>query len=208
MKFKEEFVAAGRNKYVEVLKADLVITGGGLYGVCAAITAARKGSKVVLVQDRPVLGGNASSEIRLWILGATSHMGNNNRWSREGGVIDELLVENTYRNPEGNPIIFDMILLDKVAQEPNITLLLNTAVYEVEKDGPDTISGLRAFCSQNSTEYYLKAPLFCDASGDGIVGFLSGAAFRVGAESRDEFGELLAPDADYGELLGHSPYFY
>lgn len=208
MKFKEEFVAAGRNKYVEVLRVDLVITGGGLSGVCAAITAARKGAKVVLVQDRPVLGGNASSEIRLWILGATSHMGNNNRWSREGGVVDELLVENTYRNPEGNPIILDMILLDKVVQEPNITLLLNTMVYEVEKDGSDHISALKAFCSQNSIEYHLQAPLFCDASGDGIVGFLAGAAFRMGAESKEEFGELMAPEAVYGELLGHSLYFY
>lgn len=208
MKFKEEFVAEGRNKYVEVLKADLVITGGGLSGVCAAITAARKGIKVVLVQDRPVLGGNASSEIRLWILGATSHMGNNNRWSREGGVVDELLVENTYRNPEGNAVILDMILLDKVAQESNITLLLNTAVYEVEKDEPDHITALKAFCSQNSTEYQLRAPLFCDASGDGIVGFLAGAAFRMGAESKEEFGELMAPEAVYGELLGHSLYFY
>ncbi|SKB29348.1 FAD dependent oxidoreductase [Parapedobacter luteus] len=190
------------------LSADLVITGGGLSGTCAAITAARQGLKVVLVQDRPVLGGNASSEVRLWILGATSHMGNNNRWSREGGVIDELLVENMYQNPEGNPIILDMILLDKVVQEPNITLLLNTAVYEVEKADPDTIRSLKAFCSQNSTTYHLEAPLFCDASGDGIVGFLAGAAFRMGAEGREVFDEPMAPDADYGELLGHSLYFY
>src|SRR5690606_18776545 len=175
------------------LSADLVITGGGLSGTCAAITAARQGLKVVLVQDRPVLGGNASSEVRLWVLGATSHMGNNNRWAREGGVIDELLVENMYRNPEGNAIILDLVLLDKVIQEPNITLLLNTAVYEVEKDGPEHIRALRAFCSQNSTEYRLEAPLFCDASGDGIVGFLAGAAFRMGAESRGEFDEPMAP---------------
>ena len=85
------------------LAADVAVIGGGLSGVCAAISAARAGSKVVLVQDRPVLGGNASSEVRLWILGATSHMGNNNRWAREGGVIDEMLVENMFRNPEGNP---------------------------------------------------------------------------------------------------------
>ena len=208
MRIKEGYVEAGRNRQTTTLTADLIITGGGLSGVCAAITAARQGLKVVLVQDRPVLGGNASSEVRLWVLGATSHMGNNNRWSREGGVIDELLVENLYRNPEGNPIILDMILVDKVTSEPNITLLLNTAVYEVEKSAPDTISGLKAFCSQNSTEYQLKAPLFCDASGDGIVGFLAGAAFRMGAETREEFDELMAPDADYGELLGHSLYFY
>src|SRR5690349_10623520 len=86
----------------KIIASDLVVVGGGLAGTCCAITAAREGIKVTLVQDRPVLGGNASSEVRLWVLGATSHMGNNNRWSREGGVIDEILVENLYRNPEGN----------------------------------------------------------------------------------------------------------
>src|SRR5512141_68915 len=131
--------------------ADLVIIGGGMAGTCAAITAARAGIRVVLVQARPVLGGNASSEVRLWILGATSHMGNNNRWAREGGVIDELLVENLYRNPEGNPLIFDTLLLEWAAREPNLTLLLNTAVYDVRKSAPDAIQSVRAFCAQNST---------------------------------------------------------
>ena len=188
--------------------ADLVVVGGGLSGLCCAITAARAGIRVVLVQDRPVLGGNASSEVRLWVLGATSHMGNNNRWAREGGVIDELLVENWYRNPEGNPLIFDTILLEKVISEPNLTLLLNTAVYEVEKSDAETISSLGALCSQSSTRYHLTAPLFCDASGDGIVGFMAGAAFRMGAESKEEFREQFAPTEEYGELLGHSLYFY
>lgn len=190
------------------IKADLVVVGGGLSGVCCAITAARQGIKVVLVQDRPVLGGNASSEVRLWVLGATSHMGNNNRWAREGGVIDEILVENLYRNPEGNPLIFDILILEKVVSEPNITLLLNTAVYEVQKKSDDAIESVTAFCSQNQTTYTLNAPLFCDASGDGVVGFLSGAAFRMGAESQEEFGEKFAPSVEYGELLGHSLYFY
>lgn len=192
----------------EELTTQLAIIGGGVSGVCAAITAARQGLKVVLIQDRPILGGNASSEVRLWMLGATSHMGNNNRWAREGGVVDEIMVENTYRNPEGNPLIFDTVLLDKVTTEPNITLLLNTAVYHVDKSSSDEISAVRSFCSQNSTEYIVKAPLFCDASGDGIVGFLAGAAFRMGAESKEEFGEKFAPSKEYGELLGHSLYFY
>ncbi|OIN58176.1 FAD-dependent oxidoreductase [Arsenicibacter rosenii] len=192
-------------------EGDLIVIGGGLSGVCCAITAARAGTRVVLVQDRPVLGGNSSSEVRLWVLGATSHMGNNNRWAREGGVVDEILLENLYRNPEGNPLIYDTILLEKTMQEPNITLLLNTAVLDVEKgtgDATDKIKSVRAFCSQNSTAYELTAPLFCDASGDGIVAFQAGAAFRMGAESKDEFGEKFAPSADYGELLGHSLYFY
>ena len=187
---------------------DLAVIGGGLSGVCCAITAARAGIKVVLVQDRPVLGGNASSEVRLWILGATSHMGNNNRWAREGGVIDEILVENMHRNPEGNPLIVDTIMLELVLNEPNITLLLNTAVHDLEKSDADAIKSVRAFCSQNSTCYEISAPLFCDASGDGIVGFLAGAAFRIGAESRDEFGEKFAPPIASTELLGHSMYFY
>lgn len=188
--------------------ADLIVTGGGMSGICTAITAARQGLRVILIQDRPVLGGNASSEVRLWMLGATSHMGNNNRWSREGGVIDEILVENTYRNPQGNPIILDMILIDKVKQEKNIQLFLNTAVYSIEKSTEEHIESISAFCSQNSTQYTFHAPLFCDASGDGIVGFLAGAAFRMGAESKEEFGEGMAPSKEYGELLGHSLYFY
>ena len=204
---KEESISQ-RKLNTKDLSTQLVIAGGGLSGVCCAITAARAGLKVILVQDRPVLGGNSSSEVRLWVLGATSHMGNNNRWAREGGVIDELLVENMYRNREGNSLIFDTILLEKIMEEPNIQLLLNTAVFEVAKKDPDTIRGVTAFCSQNSTLYHIEAPLFCDASGDGIVGFLSGAAFRMGAESADEFDEKFAPSKAYGELLGHSMYFY
>jgi hypothetical protein len=190
------------------LESDLVIVGGGMSGVCAAITAARAGLHVALVQDRPVLGGNGSSEVRLWMLGATAHMGNNNRWAREGGVVGEVLVENLYRNPEGNPLILDTILLEKVVREPNIRLLLNTAVFEVGKHDADTISFVRGFCSQNSTMYELHAPLFCDSSGDGVVAFMAGAAFRMGAETAGEFGEKLAPNEDYGYLLGHSIYFY
>lgn len=197
-----------RNFPNNTISADLVIIGGGISGVCCAITAAREGLRVALVQDRPVLGGNASSEVRLWILGATSHMGNNNRWSREGGVMDELLVENTYRNPEGNPVIFDTILLEKVILEKNIQLFLNTAIHEIVKIHTDTIQMVKGFCSQNQTIYTFIAPYFCDASGDGVVAFLAGAPFRMGAESKDEFGEKFAPSQQYGELLGHSIYFY
>ncbi|SHG61480.1 FAD dependent oxidoreductase [Fodinibius roseus] len=198
-----------RSVRTETRSTDLVVVGGGMSGVCCAMTAARAGITVTLVQDRPVLGGNASSEVRLWILGATSHMGNNNRWAREGGIIDELLVENTYRNPEGNPLIFDTILLEKVSEEENINLLLNTSVYDIEKKDKSTIEEVKGFCSQNSTKYLLRAPLFCDASGDGIVAFQAGAAYRMGAEDQMEFDERFAPEVDdYGELLGHSLYFY
>ena len=188
---------------------DLVVVGGGMAGVCCAITAARQGIKVALIQDRPVLGGNASSEVRLWVLGATSHMGNNNRWSREGGVIDEILVENTFRNKEGNPVLFDMVLVDKVLAEKNIELFLNTIVLDVEKSSEKVISQVTAFNPQNQTEFTFKAELFADCSGDGIVSYLAGAAFRIGAEDKEEHLELFAPDKnEYGELLGHSIFFY
>jgi hypothetical protein len=192
----------------ERIATDLVVVGGGLAGVCAAITAARAGIDVALVQDRPVLGGNASSEVRLWILGATSHMGNNNRWAREGGVIDEILVENMHRNPEGNPVLVDALLIDKVAAEPRIRLLLDTAADEVERD-PESgaIRAVRAFSPSNGTRYELSAPLFCDASGDGTIAFLAGAPFRMGAEPREEFGEGLAPPGGSTDMLGHSLYF-
>lgn len=203
-----ESPAQKRELRTERLTTELVVVGGGLAGVCAAITAARAGTKVILVQDRPVLGGNASSEIRMWMVGATGHMANNNRWAREGGVINEIQLENLYRNPEGNSLIFDTILLEKVIEEPNIRLLLNTAAVDVMKADADTIAGIKAFCSQNSTTYEITARLFCDASGDGVLGFLAGAAFRMGAESADEFGEKLAPSAEYGHLLGHTIYFY
>ena len=106
-----EKATSSRELKLLTLKTDLCIIGGGLAGVCTAITAAREGVKVVVLQDRPVLGGNASSEVRLWALGATSHQGNNNRWAREGGVMDEIMVENTFRNKEGNPLFFDALLL-------------------------------------------------------------------------------------------------
>lgn len=190
------------------VRGDFVIVGGGLAGVCAAITAAREGLKVILVQDRPVLGGNASSEVQLWALGATSHMGNNNRWAREGGVVNEILVENTYRNPEGNPHLFDAVVLDKVVREPNITLLLNTAVFNVTLQDKVTIATVEAYNPQNETKYTIAAPLFCDASGDGIVGHLAGAIYRVGAESVTDFGERFASPVEYGELLGHSIFMH
>ena len=76
---QESFSKDKRNLRSILLSADFVVVGGGISGICAAVSAARAGVKTILVQDRPVLGGNASSEVRLWILGATSHMGNNNR---------------------------------------------------------------------------------------------------------------------------------
>nr|WP_319485969.1 FAD-dependent oxidoreductase [uncultured Cohaesibacter sp.] len=202
-----EDAAGPRDLRTVDLEADLVVVGGGLSGTCAAIAAAREGAKVVLVQDRPVLGGNASSEIRLWILGATSHGGNNNRWAREGGIINEILLENQFRNHGGNPVVVDTIIQDWVAREDNITVLVNTVVFHAEMDG-NRVRKVHAFNAQNGTMYHLQGSYFADSSGDGILVHLSGAAYRMGAEDASEFDEPMAPGDDYGALLGHSLYFY
>lgn len=199
----------GRKAKIIDNHSDFVVVGGGAAGVCAAIAAARSGLKTVLVHDRPVLGGNASSEVRLWLLGATCHMGANNRFAREGGIIGEIFLENLWQNREGNPLIFDSILLEWVAREANLRLLLNTAVHSCTTDTKDgRITAVQAFNAQNSTTYNLTAPLFCDSSGDGILGFCAGAAFRMGAETIEEFGEGNAPGGEFGKLLGHTMYFY
>lgn len=201
----------GRKLGTEEISASLVVTGGGLAGVCAALAAARRGVKVCLIQDRPVLGGNASSEVRVWALGATSHMGNNNRFSREGGIIDEIMTENLYRNREGNPVLFDMVLMDKVLSESNIRLLLNTAVFDVETEegGRREIRSVSAFCPSSETMYRIKGKFFVDASGDGIVSWLAGATARIGAEDRETYGEAFAPDVEkYGQLMGDTIFFY
>ena len=204
---RHEIEMEKRLPLTKAVGGDLCIVGGGLAGTCAAITAARAGLSVILVQDRPVLGGNASSEVRLWTLGASAHNHNNNRWAREGGVIDELLVENMRRNREGNPLLFDSIILEKVREEPKITLLLNTTAYDIEKDSA-LLKKVYAYNSQTETRYELSAPLFIDASGDGLLAYQMGMPFRIGAENSEEFGEGFAPDPEtYGELLGHSIFF-
>ena len=117
-------------------KTQLCIVGGGIGGMFAAISAARHGAKVVLMHDRPVLGGNASSEIRMWISGAGTRVRN----LQETGILEELLLENMYRNPKRNFSIWDSLLYEMVRFEPNIELLLNCSCCDAEMDGSKVVS--------------------------------------------------------------------
>ena len=110
-------------------QVDLCVVGGGLAGLCAAIVAARRGIKVALMQERPVLGGNASSEVRMWICGAH---GENNR---ETGIIEEIELENRHRNPLRNYSVWDSVLYEKARFEPNILLLLNCTCTDLTMEG-------------------------------------------------------------------------
>ena len=188
------------------LEADLAVVGGGMAGVVAAVAAARMGMGVVLVQDRPVLGGNASSEIRVWVSGAQGHT--LNRFAREGGILGEILLEQLYRNPECSPPVWNALLLDTVLAEERITLLLDTAVDAVAMADRRRIASVSATCSISEMRYEIRAPLFVDASGDSVVGGLAGAECRVGKEARVEFGEPTAPAKADPRCLGASLYFY
>ena len=191
------------------IETDVVVVGGGLAGVSAAISAARLGQRVALIGNRPVLGGNSSSEVRVWVCGATAH--GNQRWARETGIIGELYVENQYRNPEGNPIHWDDVVLDAVRAEENITLFLNTDVREVAAHGPENdrvIDSVTGWTMGSEITTVFTAPVFLDCTGDGLVGHLAGARYRLGKEGKAEFGEEWAPDEPKQEFLGSTLLFY
>lgn len=191
------------------VSSDITIIGGGLAGVCAAIAAARAGAKVALVQNRPMLGGNSSSEVRVWVVGATAHGVQN--YARETGIMGELALENQYSNPDGNPYYWDLVILEAVRAEPNISLYLNTDVRHVQAAGPDdqrTILGVTGWQMTTETQIAFSSPTFIDCSGDGLVGYLAGARFRLGREARSEFEESWAPELPDKNLLGSTILFY
>lgn len=193
----------------QTVEADIVVVGGGLAGVCAAVAAARMGRQVVLINNRPVLGGNSSSEVRVWVCGATAH--GNQRWARETGIIGEMYVENQYRNPEGNPVYWDDVVLDTVRRERNIRLFLNTDVREVRATGPGDARRIESVTGWTMASEILTtftAPVFLDCTGDGLVGHLAGARYRLGKEGHDEFGEEWAPPEPVREFLGSTLLFY
>ncbi|MFD2671679.1 FAD-dependent oxidoreductase [Marinicrinis sediminis] len=195
----------------ETVNKDITVIGGGLAGVCAAVAAARSGCTVALVQNRPVLGGNASSEVRVWVCGATAH--GINRYARETGIMGELFVENQYRNPDGNPYIWDLVVLEKVKAEPNIELFLNTDVQEVEadqagKDGQRVIHSVTGWMMASERRIRFESSMFLDCTGDGLIGFLAGAKFRLGREAQHEYQEMWAPEQGDEITLGSTILFY
>lgn len=178
----------------EIITKDLIVVGGGIPGICAAIQAARLGITVALVNNRGYLGGNASAEVRVNINGADGSQEFNLN-ARVGGILNEIIIENLHRNPEGNSFIFDALLNEFVGNEPNIEVFLNTNVDEVNVDDNHT-SIVNVIGSQQNSE---KCFAFCgrcyvDNTGDGTVGYLAGAEFRAGREAKAEFDERIAPE--------------
>ena len=187
------------NKNIPVIqhKADICVIGGGLAGLIAAVSAARHGAKVVLMQDRPMLGGNASSEIRMWVRGAAG------KENRETGILQELELENIYRNPTMNFSLWDSVLYQAALQEANITLLLNTSCLDCQTEG-SRIASVTGWQLTSYSFHTVTAGLFLDCSGDSILAPLCGAAYRVGREEKTEFNEYARSDTPDRKVMSSS----
>ena len=173
-------------------KVDFCVIGGGLSGLCAAVAAARHGVKVALVQERPMLGGNASSEIRMWVCGAR---GKN---MLETGLVEELMLENLYRNPDKNYSVWDGVMYEMARNEENIELLLNCSVNQCDmKDG--RVASVTGWQMTTQQFHRVEAKIFADCSGDSVLAPLTGAEYRHGRETESEFGESIGRDIAPGD---------
>ena len=184
-------LTAGSLPVAETLEADLVVVGGGLPGTCAAVAAARRGLKTVLVQDRPVLGGNASAEIRVWCAGEARY-----------DLVREL--RSTFMNREAALAQSDARRMQIVRDTTNLEVRLSTRAFGVEKRADGGIAAVKALDLTHNQVVRFAAPLFVDATGDGWVGFWAGAEFRMGREGKAEYDESFAPEVADGDTLGAS----
>ncbi|TWT56714.1 hypothetical protein KOR42_00680 [Thalassoglobus neptunius] len=148
---------------------DLVVIGGGYSGMGAAISAARSGCRVALIQDRPVLGGNGSSEVRVWAMGNIRR----GKYPRIGEIVEEFADKAT-KSPGTFEEFEDAKKEALVRAESNIDLFLNHHAYQVETDG-DHLTAVYAFDTRTSADRRFEGTLFCDATGHGTIGFLAGA---------------------------------
>jgi hypothetical protein len=180
-------------------QVDLCVVGGGMPGLTAALAAARHGARVLLMQDRPVLGGNASSECRVHICGADRH--NQIKNLRETGILEELRLENLRHNLQRNFSIWDTLLYEKALAEPNLTLLLNCTCQDATMDG-NQIRSITGWQLTTQIYHTVEARIYADCSGDAILAPLTGALSRMGRESRDEYSESIAPEVADEHTMG------
>ena len=181
-------------------KTDLCVVGGGMAGLCCALAAARHGVKTVLMHDRPVLGGNASSEIRMWIGGC------HGQDNRESGIIEEIFLENFYQNPGLKYTLWDSVLYEKAMAEESLTVLLNTSCLDCKMDGNKIVS-IKGWQSNAETFHEVEAAYFADCSGDSILAPLTGANYMYGREAKSDFNETIPPDVADKKTMGMSCLF-
>lgn len=185
-----------------IINTDIVVVGGGMSGICAALAAARNGSKVVLIQNRSRLGGNASSEIRMHISGSSVLK---QVW-RETGILEEIMLDDAVLNQQNAYPMFDFVMYDKVISEPNITLLLDTALFDAKASGRQ-VRTITAFCSPTEEIYEITARHFADCTGDGTLAALVGAEFMRGREAESRWNESLGQPVPDNVGMGNSLLF-
>src|SRR6266545_5885853 len=184
---------------------DLIVVGGGISGTAAAISAARNGVKVALVHERSMLGGNSSSEVRLY----PENNSGFHPWIKEGGIHEEFHTEERARNHqayvEGTMNChWDLVLYEWVTREKNIRLYLNTHMHRVLLKDDAHIRAIQAIQLGTEKTFELSAPLFVDATGDGVLAYRAQADFRWGREGRAEYGESLAPEKTDEKVMGNT----
>jgi len=175
------------------LHFDVVVVGGGMAGISAAVASARNGAKTILIQDRPVLGGNASSEMRVTVNGAQPE--------RETGILEEILIENWVHNQQESYPVWDHVLYNFVQREKNLTVMLNTQAVDVIMD-ENIIKAAVCWGISTETEFTIYSKQFVDCSGDGLLAAKAGAEYRTGREGKAEFDESYAPDQADGWVMG------
>lgn len=193
------------------IQCEVPVCGGGLAGFAAAVASARQGRRTVLVQDRPVLGGNSSSEIRVTPHGAAAF----HYYARETGIVSEALTEERRRNHEEifengwTNSVWDLTLYDIVMTTDNLQLWLNTSCQSVRLSADGRrIEAVTAQVNNAELALSLEAETVVDATGDGIVAAEAGCSFRYGSEGKDEFGEIHAPPVGRQEdVMGSSIHF-
>ena len=181
---------------------DFVVVGGGISGMCAALAAARLGSKVALIQDRYVLGGNNSSEVRVGLGGQI----NIDPYPSLGYLLNEIGPDRI-GNARGAHHYQDDKKMNVILAEENITLFMGYTVTEVEKDG-NKITAVTAVEATEQNKIRITGDLFSDCTGDAHLAAMAGAECRMGREAKSEFNEKLAPEEADGFTMGVSIEWY
>lgn len=178
---------------------DVLVIGGGLAGVCAAVAAARHGAKTAIVQDRPMFGGMSSSEQRQHVVGASCH--NTKRDVAETGIIHEILLANKARNERQAYVIWDSVVWEIVRYQPNLDMYLNTTYTACQSDGK-RVTGVTCYQMTTEVTYHFTAKVYIDSTGNGTLGRFAGADWRSGEEGKNEFNEPSAPDVPNEDTQG------